>query len=199
MVEMREETLNDQKSSKDEDNMKDKKLEENSAPAEESVEEKNLPQEKPLTPEEELKQAQAKAEEYYNQLQRLQADFDNYRKRTQKEKAELIKYAAERLVKDLLPVLDNFERAVLAAKTNPDFASFSQGVDMILRQVQDVLGKEGLKPMEVVGQPFDPNLHEAVQRVDSEEHAENTIIEELQKGYYLKEKVIRPGMVTVSN
>lgn len=152
-----------------------------------------------LTPEEELEQYKAKAEECFNQLQRLQADFDNYKKRTQKEKTEIIKYASERLIKDLLPVLDNFERAVEAAKVNPDFASFSQGVSMILRQLQDVLGKEGLRPMEAIGQPFDPNLHEAVHRVDSEEHSENIIVEELQKGYFLKEKVLRPGMVTVSN
>ena len=141
----------------------------------------------------------AKAEEYFGQLQRLQADFDNYRKRTQKEKADMIRYASERLVKDLLPVLDNFERAVEAARTNPDMASFTQGVDMIFKQFQDVLGKEGLKAMESVGQTFDPNLHEAVHRVDSQEYGENIIVEELQKGYYLKEKVLRPGMVTVAN
>jgi molecular chaperone GrpE len=102
-------------------------------------------------------------------------------------------------VVELLPVLDNFERAVSAAKDNPDFTSFSQGVEMILRQMQTALSKEGLKAMDVVGQPFDPNLHEAVLRVDSEEHPENTVVEELQKGYYLKEKVLRPCMVKVCN
>ena len=132
-------------------------------------------------------------------MQRLQADFDNYRKRTQKEKTELIKYASERLVGDLLPVLDNFDRAVSAAKVNPDFTSFSQGVEMILRQMQTALSKEGLKAMEAVGQPFDPNLHDAVLRVDSEEYPENTVVEEVQKGYYLKEKLLRPCMVKVSN
>ena len=149
--------------------------------------------------EDELEKLKAKAEEYYGQLQRLQADFDNYRKRTQKEKADLILFATERLIRDLLPVLDNMERAVEAAGKNQDFAAFSQGVDMIFRQVREVLGKEGLKPMEVVGRPFDPNLHEAVLRVDSEEHEENVIVEEVQKGYFLKEKVLRPGMVAVSN
>jgi len=152
-----------------------------------------------LTLQAELAKAKAKAEEHYDHLLRLQADFDNYRKRSQKERTELIKYASERIVEDLLPVLDNFERAASAAKVNPDFAAFSKGVDMIFRQLQTALYKEGLKAMEAVGQPFDPNLHEAVLRVASEEHPENTVVEELQKGYYLKEKVLRPCMVKVSN
>ncbi|MDR3586392.1 MAG: nucleotide exchange factor GrpE [Desulfosporosinus sp.] len=147
----------------------------------------------------ELAKAKAKAEEHYDHLLRLQADFDNYRKRSQKEKTELIKYASERIVEELLPVLDNFERAASAAKVNPDFVAFSKGMDMIYRQLQTALYKEGLKAMEAIGQPFDPNLHEAVLRVTSEEHPENTVVEELQKGYYLKEKVLRPCMVKVSN
>jgi len=201
MARRRDEALKDQKSSKDEGSMEGKGLE-----SEESIlDEGNLddedmtPLEKNLTLEAELVKAKAKAEDYYGQLQRMQADFDNYRKRTQKEKTELIKYAAERLVGELLPVLDNFDRAVSAAKVNPDFTSFSQGVEMILRQMQTALSKEGLRAMEAVGQPFDPNLHEAVLRVDSEDHPENTVVEELQKGYYLKEKVLRPCMVKVCN
>lgn len=96
-------------------------------------------------------------------------------------------------------MLDNFERAMCSTQNNPDITAFSQGVEMILRQMQTTLGKIGLKPMECVGQPFDPNLHEAVLRVESEEHPENTVVEELQKGYFLKEKVLRPSMVKVSN
>ena len=146
MARRRDEALKDQKSSKDEGSMEGKGLE-----SEESIlDEGNLddedmtPLEKDLTLEAELVKAKAKAEDYYGQLQRLQADFDNYRKRTQKEKIELIKYASERLVVELLPVLDNFDRAVSAAKVNPDFTSFSQGVEMILRQMQTALSKEGL-------------------------------------------------------
>ena len=201
MVRRREEALKDQNLSKDEDSMKGKGPEsEKSILDEGSLDDEDMtPLEKNLLLEAELVKAKAKTEDHYGQLQRLQADFDNYRKRTQKEKTELIKYASERLVVDLLPVLDNFERAVSAAKVNPDFASFSQGVEMILRQMQTALSKEGLKAMEAVGQPFDPNLHEAVLRVDSEEHLENTVVEELQKGYYLKEKVLRPCMVKVAN
>jgi len=201
MVRRRDEALKDQELSEDEDNMKDSGLESEKSILDEGCldDEDMTPLEKDLTLGAELIKAKAKADDYYGQLQRLQADFDNYRKRTQKEKAELIKYASERLVVELLPVLDNFDRAVSAAKVNLDFTSFSQGVEMILRQMQTALSKEGLKAMDAVGQPFDPNLHDAVLRVASEEHPENTVLEELQKGYYLKEKVLRPCMVKVSN
>lgn len=156
------------------------------------------PEEKLLTLEAELKQSKDQANEYFTHLQRLQADFDNYRRRTQKEKEETIKYAAERIVEAMLPVLDNFERAINSTKANQDFNAFSQGVEMIFKQMQNGLAKEGLSAIEAIGQPFDPNLHEAVLRVESEEYPENTVIEELQKGYYLKEKVLRPSMVKVS-
>jgi molecular chaperone GrpE len=156
------------------------------------------PEEKLLTLEAELKQSKDQANEYFSHLQRLQADFDNYRRRTQKEKEETIKYAAERIVEAMLPVLDNFERAINSTKANQDFNAFSQGVEMIFKQMQNGLAKEGLSAIEAIGQPFDPNLHEAVLRVESEEYPENTVLEELQKGYYLKEKVLRPSMVKVS-
>ncbi|HBP65331.1 MAG TPA: nucleotide exchange factor GrpE [Desulfosporosinus sp.] len=200
MAQRRDETLKDPKVSKDKD-MEGKGLESKKTILDEgSLDDEDMTsQETNLTLKAELVKAKALAEDHYSQLQRLQADFDNYRKRTQKEKIELIKYASERLVGDLLPVLDNFDRAVSAAKVNPDFTSFSQGVEMILRQMQTALSKEGLKAMEAVGQPFDPNLHDAVLRVESEEYPENTVVEEVQKGYYLKEKLLRPCMVKVSN
>lgn len=155
-------------------------------------------EEQSLTLEVKLAQAEAQAKEYYGHLQRLQADFDNYRKRTQKEKEETIKYAAEKVITAMLPVVDNFERAVASARTSQDFAGFAQGVEMILKQMQNVLSKEGLSVIKAVGEPFDPNLHDAVMQVESGEHPENTVVEELQKGYYLKEKVLRPSMVKVS-
>ncbi|MGI1657635.1 MAG: nucleotide exchange factor GrpE [Desulfitobacterium sp.] len=155
-------------------------------------------EEKVLALQAELEQSKNQAEEYFAHLQRLQADFDNYRKRTQKEKDDYLKYASERVVEGLLPVLDNFDRAILASKTNQDFTSFAQGVDMIFKQMETTLAKEGLVAIEAVGQPFDPNMHEAVLQVESNEYPENTVVEELQKGYYLKEKVIRPSMVKVS-
>src|SRR5665648_777802 len=197
MVGKRDEALKDPTICENEESMEGKGLEsEKSILDEGSLDDEDMnPLEKNLTLEAQLVKAEARAEDHYGQLQRLQADFDNYRKRTQKEKVELIKYASERLVGELLPVLDNFDRAVSAGKINPDFTSFSQGVEMILRQMQTALSKEGLKAMDVVGQPFYPNLHEAVLRVASEEHPENTVVEELQKGYYLKDKVLRPCMV----
>ncbi|MHB1407380.1 MAG: nucleotide exchange factor GrpE [Desulfitobacteriaceae bacterium] len=152
-----------------------------------------------LTLEAELKEAKTQADDYYNRLQRLQAEFDNFRKRTFKEKEELVKYASERVVRELLPVIDNFERALEAAKNTQDFAALAQGVEMIFRQLNGVLGKEGLAEIEAVGQAFDPNLHEAIMQVDSEEHPANTVVEEVQKGYYLKDKVLRPSMVKVSS
>lgn len=200
MAQMRDETLNGRKLNEDQTEDKQKPEFGESPLENESLENEDMSiQEKIMKLEAELTQAKAKANEHYDHLLRLQAEFDNFRKRTQKEKTELIKYAAERLVADLLPVLDNFERAASAAKVNSDITAFSQGVDMIFRQLHSVLTKEGLKAVEAVGQPFDPNIHEAVLRIDSDEHPENTCVEELQKGYYLKDKVLRPSMVKVSN
>lgn len=155
-------------------------------------------EEKVLTLEAELKQSKEQADDYYARLQRLQAEFDNFRKRTQKEKEETMKYAAERVIEAMLPVLDNFERAVSSSQSNQDFKSFSQGVEMISKQIKNILVKEGLTPIEAVGQPFDPKLHDAVLQVDSVDYPENTVVEELQKGYYLKDKILRPSMVKVS-
>ena len=201
MAQMREETLNGRKLSMEENDAEETQERDlENPPGEDSLDSEDMsPMEKIMTLEAELSQAKAKADEHYNHLLRLQAEFDNYRRRTQKEKTEIIKHASERLVTELLPVLDNFERAAASAQSNPDFNAFSQGVDMIFRQLQTALNKEGLKGIEAVGQPFDPNLHDAVLRVESDEHPENTVVEELQKGYYLKEKVLRPSMVKVSN
>lgn len=156
-------------------------------------------EEKVLTLEAQLNQAEAKAQEYYGHLQRLQAEFDNFRKRTQKEKEETVKYATEQIIASMLPVLDNLDRAITASRTNQDFTSFAKGVEMILRQMQNVLIKEGLCEIKALGEPFNPKLHEAVMQVESEGQVENTVVEELQKGYYLKDKVLRPSMVKVSH
>ncbi|AET70402.1 molecular chaperone GrpE (heat shock protein) [Desulfosporosinus orientis DSM 765] len=203
MARMGEETLRGRKLSKDENPIEENQeqdLDLENSPEKDNPNSKEMnPLERILTLEAELEQAKANVNEHQDHLMRLQAEFDNYRKRTQKEKTEIIKYASERLIAELLPVLDNFERAASSARTNPDFNAFSQGVDMIFRQMQTVLDKEGLKAIEATGQPFDPNLHDAVLRVESDEHPENTVVEELQKGYYLKEKVLRPSMVKVSN
>ena len=155
-------------------------------------------EEKVLTLQAELEQTKKQSQEYYAHLQRLQAEFDNYRKRTNREKEEFARYASEGVVASLLPILDNFERAIAAAQNTKDLASFAQGVEMIYKQMLNTLAKEGLQPIEAMGQPFDPNIHEAVMQVDSEEYPENTVVEELRKGYYLKDKLLRPSMVKVS-
>ena len=145
-----------------------------------------------------IAELEGQIEEYRNRLLRSQADFDNFRRRTQREKEELAKYASMELITRLLPVLDNFERAIGAARSSGDFESLAKGVEMIHRQMLQVLEQEGLKPMETVGQPFNPEFHEAVMRVESDEHEEGTVVEELQRGYILKDRVIRPAMVKVS-
>ncbi|WP_020615657.1 nucleotide exchange factor GrpE [Paenibacillus daejeonensis] len=137
-------------------------------------------------------------DEGQQRLLRAQADFDNYRRRTVKEKEELAKYASSKLVTELLPVVDNFERAIAAAQGGGDQDSLAKGVEMIFRQLAQVLEQEGLKPMESVGQPFNPEFHQAIMQVESDEHEEGIVVEEVQKGYILKDKVLRPAMVKVS-
>jgi molecular chaperone GrpE len=148
--------------------------------------------------EEQIAALREQVEESNNRLLRLQADYDNFRRRTRQEKEDFAKYASQRLIEMLVPVIDNFERALQAAQTNNDFDSFAKGVDMIFRQFDQVLSNEGLQRMETVGKPFNPEYHQAVMQVESEEHEEGIIVEELQKGYILKDKVIRPAMVKVS-
>ncbi|MDD2497535.1 MAG: nucleotide exchange factor GrpE [Desulfitobacteriaceae bacterium] len=140
----------------------------------------------------------AEKDDLINTLQRLQADFDNYRRRTRLEKEELIKYAAEGVVSSLLPVVDNFERALASADNGGEAKNFIQGMEMIFRQLIQVLSQEGLAPVQALGNPFDPTLHEAVMQVEKENTESNIVIEEIQKGYTLKGKLIRPSMVKVA-
>nr|WP_244965684.1 nucleotide exchange factor GrpE [Paenibacillus alvei] len=146
----------------------------------------------------ELAKAKAEAEDYQQRYLRAQADFDNFRRRTLKEKEDFAKYASAKLVTELLPVLDNFERALATEQASSEAESFIKGVDMIFRQLGQVLEQEGVKPMEAVGQPFNPEFHQAVMTVDTDEYEEGVVVEELQKGYMLKDKVLRPAMVKVS-
>lgn len=141
---------------------------------------------------------QKQLEEGQQRYLRAQADFDNFRRRTMKEKEELAQYASMKLISQLLPVVDNFERAIAAAGANSDYESLAKGVDMIFRQVIQTLEAEGLTPIEAVGQPFNPEFHQAIMQVESDEHEEGVVVEEVQKGYMLKDKVLRPAMVKVS-
>ncbi|SEM13755.1 molecular chaperone GrpE [Paenibacillus sp. cl141a] len=146
----------------------------------------------------ELEKLQAELQEQQQRTLRVQADFDNFRRRTQKEKEDLGKYASSKLITELLPVIDNFERALQASEENPEFESFSKGVSMIFRQLESVLATEGLSAMKSVGEPFNPEYHQAIMQVESDEYEEGIVVEEVQKGYMLKDKVLRPAMVKVS-
>ena len=126
---------------------------------------------------------------------RLQADFENFRRRTSKEKEELSAVIKQEILKDMLPLLDNFERA-MAAETK-DAEAFQKGVDMIYTQLQEVMKKNGLEPIETAGQKFDPNFHQAVMRVQNEDLEDDDVAQELQKGYMVEGRVIRPSMVQV--
>lgn len=145
-----------------------------------------------------LEEQRKLADEHYQRYVRTQADFDNFRRRSRQEKEDFAKYASAKLIEQLIPVIDNFERAIAASKDNTDHEALLKGVDMIYRQLDQVLVQEGLQRIEAVGQPFNPEFHQAVMQVESEEHEEGTVVEELQKGYMLKDKVIRPSMVKVS-
>ena len=140
----------------------------------------------------------AQLDEAAQKLLRVQADYDNFRRRTQKEKEELAKYASSKLVENLLPTVDNFDRAIIASAANQDYDALAKGVDMIFRQLMTTMEAEGLVTMETVGQPFNPEYHQAVMTVETDEYEEGIIVEELQKGFMIKDKVIRPAMVKVS-
>lgn len=146
-----------------------------------------------------LKEDAQKAKEYWDKYLRLQADFENTRKRWERERSELLRFANDDLLSDLLNVIDDLERSLeLSQNQHEDFTAFLKGVEMILAHLHDLLKRYGVLPIEAEGKPFDPNLHEALMQVERNELPENTIIEELQKGYMLNNKVIRTSKVKVS-
>jgi len=133
----------------------------------------------------------------YEQLLRIQAEYENYKRRTDKERIAERKYKAESLATELLPVLDNFERA-LQTEVTEENQSFKDGVAMVYNQLTQALEAEGVTQIEALHQPFDPNLHHAVMQDSDDQYDENIVLDELQKGYQLKDKVIRPTMVKVN-
>ncbi len=149
-----------------------------------------------------LKERLAKSEEQTKELEdrllRLAAEFDNYKKRMAKEFGYLIKNANENLMLQLLDTLDNFQRALDSAKTSNDYENFHKGVELIYTHMKEILTKEGLKEIEALGKPFDPNFHEAVTQVESDEHDEGIIIDEISKGYMLNDRLLRASKVVVS-
>lgn len=141
---------------------------------------------------------QEKYETLNNQYIRLAADFDNYRKRQEQERENLLKYGAENTVKKLIEVLDNFDRGAKAIETVEDCEKVKECFNLAYKNFNDVLGKIGLEVIPAEGEEFDPNLHEAVMQTPTDEKPENTIIAELQKGYKLGDKVLRPTLVNVA-
>ncbi|MGE0394185.1 MAG: nucleotide exchange factor GrpE [Vicinamibacterales bacterium] len=132
-----------------------------------------------------------------DQLLRAAADFDNYRKRVDRERRDLVDYAATELIAEVLPVLDDLERA-LDQPSSPEVAAYRQGVELVHRKMLDLLKKRGVTPIAAAGEMFDPNVHEAVVHEVSDVHEEGTITGELRRGYRLKERLLRPAMVKVA-
>jgi molecular chaperone GrpE len=140
----------------------------------------------------------AEAARLKDQLLRTLADFDNYRKRSRKEIADAERMAREDLLRDLLPVFDNLERASQHAVGSTDVQSLSEGIQIVMRQFIETLGKLNVERVQTVGQPFDPNLHEAVQQVETSEVPAGAIAQELLAGYRLGDRLVRPAMVVVA-
>ena len=150
------------------------------------------------TKKEEVNPLQEKYDTLNNQYIRLAADFDNYRKRQEQEKEALLKYGAETTLKKMIEVLDNFERGLKAIETVDDCEKVKECYNLAYKNFTDVLTKAGLEAIKAEGETFDPNFHEAVMQTPSTEHPEHTIIAELQKGYKLGDKVLRPTLVNVA-
>ncbi|MGB8656756.1 MAG: nucleotide exchange factor GrpE [Candidatus Zixiibacteriota bacterium] len=167
-----------------------------------SVEGKDEEERKPETEVDLLKERLAKSEDQSKELEdrllRLAAEFDNYRKRTAKEFGYLVKNANENLILPLLDILDNFSRALDSAKTSNDFESFHKGVELIYTHMKDILSKEGLKEIEVLGKHFNPNFHEAVTQAESDKYEEGKVMEVISKGYLLNDRLLRASKVVVS-
>lgn len=170
------------------------KDEENTISEEQTAEQENSPAENKIQ--------DNKLQEEYDKLNqqyvRLAADFDNYRKRQEQERENLIKYGTESALKSLIEVLDNFERGQKALESVEDCEKVKESFNLVHRQVCEALTKLGLEEIKAIGEEFDPNFHEAVMQTPTSEHPEHTVIAELQKGYKLGDKVLRPTLVNVA-
>jgi molecular chaperone GrpE len=144
----------------------------------------------------ELQRLRAERDSLLDRLARAQAEFENARRRAGKEQQDFRDYAAVDVIKSLLPVIDSFERA-LRAKS--DASDFRGGIELIYKQLQDALAKLGVRPVPAVGEPFDPHYHEAIEMVETTKAADHEVLEELQRGYKFKDRLLRPAMVKVAN
>lgn len=146
-----------------------------------------------------LKDEAEKAKEYWDKLLRVQAEFENTRKRLERDKQDFVKFANEGIIAELLNILDDLERTTeLAQSKHQDLPAFLKGVEMILAHLYEMLKEYGVKPIEAEGKIFDPHYHEALMQIENKDLPEHTIVEELQRGYLLNERVIRTSKVKVS-
>ncbi|NSW91311.1 MAG: nucleotide exchange factor GrpE [Firmicutes bacterium] len=146
-----------------------------------------------------LEEATSKCEEYFNMLQRTAAEFDNYKKRTQKEKEVLGKEVVCDVVATFIPVVDNLERALKATEKECDLKTVREGIELVYNQFSEILKNLGVEQIKCVGEKFNPNFHDAVMHVKDEAYGEGEVVEELRKGYVMEDKVIRHSMVKVAN
>lgn len=147
---------------------------------------------------ERLREAHERAKDAQERTVRASADLDNYRKRALKEKEEVQKFGSEKLLKDLLPVMDNMDRALEAAAKSPDIDSFQKGVAMTRKSFEDALGRHGVKSFSARGQPFDPRMHEAIQQVETADVPPGHVVYEVVRGFFLNERLVRPALVVVA-
>src|ERR1700693_2798312 len=164
--------------------------------AQDEAETMESPSSAPLAEGSELEKVRAERDMLVVRLARLQAEFENARKRTAREQQDFREYAVADAIKALLPSLDSFERALQTSRS--DKSEFRSGVELIYKQLQDALQKLGLRAIPAKGEPFDPHLHEAIEMVETSDAADHQILEELQRGYKLKDRLLRPSMVKVA-
>ena len=150
------------------------------------------------SPEEALKKLQIERDSLYDQLVRRQADFENYRKRIDREQQEVRQQAEADLILALLPVLDGFERALNSSGENAFHEEYRKGLELIYKQLFDALARRGLKPVKALGETFDPFLHHALEKVETSDFRDQEVIEELQRGYTFKQRLLRPALVKVA-
>lgn len=156
----------------------------------------------PVTPEAQIATLSAERDqlaternELKDRLLRTLAEFDNFRRRAERDRSDYVQFAAMEIVRDLVPVLDDFQRAMKAESADKEYG---KGIELIYQRFFDTLKKAGLEPIESAGKPFDPNLHQAVDRVQTEEYPDQTVLEDYQSGYNFKGKLLRPAMVKVA-
>lgn len=160
----------------------------------ESTSEDTIPQ----TPEEKIAKAEADAKDAYDRYLRASAELENYKKRSQKEMADFRKYANASLVKDLLGVVDNLERAIESSNESKAEGKLSEGLNLTLKELLKIFEKFHACPISALGEPFDPCFHQAMMQKESDDHPDNIVLDELQKGYMIHDRLLRPAMVVVS-